>query len=375
MDASDANIFQSSLVPLRLKTNVNKEEKLIWQNPMPSSPRYCRPIRVGFVQETNNIIVEEIDYVENQIKSLKKTEVSTSSGVVQIKHLMALTMVDAKVYNAATATSSTMRCYICKETSKDFNSLQQKKEENLEALKFGLSTLHARIRLFESLLHLSYKLPIRKWQIRCKEDKETVCETKRKIQAAFKKEMGLLVDLPKPGLGNTNDGNTARRFFEDIETSARITGLNVELVRKFKIIIEAISSGCSINIEKFSKYALETGKLYVELYGWHPMTPTMHKILIHGATVISHAILPIGQLSEEAAEHRNKHFREYRRNFTRKFSRIACNRDIINRLLISSDPFITSCKPKTLTRKKLFSSETLELLIPEKIVHTDNMDN
>ena len=49
------------------------------------------------------------------------------------------------------------------------------------------------------------------------------------------------------------------------------------------------------------------------------MTPTMHKILIHGAIVIENALLPIGQLSEEAAEASNKYFRLYRQNFARKF--------------------------------------------------------
>lgn len=55
------------------------------------------------------------------------------------------------------------------------------------------------------------------------------------------------------------------------------------------------------------------------------MTPTMHKILVHAPTIIRHALLPIGQLSEEAAEARNKHFRQYRQNFARKFSRISCS--------------------------------------------------
>ena len=49
--------------------------------------------------------------------------------------------------------------------------------------------------------------------------------------------------------------------------------------------------------------------------------PTMHKVLRHGTTIIEQAILPIGQLSEEAAEARNKHFRLYRQNYARKSSR------------------------------------------------------
>jgi len=112
-----------------------------------------------------------------------------------------------------------MRCYICGETSKNFNNLSKKKEENPERFKFGLSILHMRIRFFEFLLHLSYKLPIQKWQARNDEDKKAVSEKKRSIQKSFKEEMGLLVDIPKAGFGNTNDGNTSRRFFAEPEVS------------------------------------------------------------------------------------------------------------------------------------------------------------
>lgn len=46
---SDANIFQSSTVPIRLICNTDNKTKIIWQNPVPSSPRYCRPIRIRFI--------------------------------------------------------------------------------------------------------------------------------------------------------------------------------------------------------------------------------------------------------------------------------------------------------------------------------------
>lgn len=119
--------------------------------------------------------------------------------------------------------------------------------------------------------------------------------------------MGLLVDVPKAHFGNTNDGNTSRTFFANHELSASITGIDVNLIYRFKIILEAISSGNKINTDAFQKYEGEIEELCVKLYGWHPMTPTVHKILRHGAQVISSALLPIGQLSEEAAESRNKH--------------------------------------------------------------------
>lgn len=47
------------------------------------------------------------------------------------------------------------------------------------------------------------------------------------------------------------------------------------------------------------------------------------KILDHGREIIKQSIVPIGQLSEEAQEARNKDYRRFRKNHTRKCSRPA----------------------------------------------------
>jgi hypothetical protein len=74
------------------------------------------------------------------------------------------------------------------------------------------------------------------------------------------------------------------------------------------------------------------------------MSPTVHKILIYGATIIQHALVAIGQLSEEAQEALTKDFKHIREHNTRQCSRIATNEDLLNNLLISSDPVITSLR-------------------------------
>lgn len=158
---SDKYIFQSSFVPLRLVCN--KNNKVLWQNPTPSSPRFCRPIRIRFVKESNDITNDEITYVKQSISSMPEwLSIIIEDSEYKIKQKMLLTMVDGKVCNAATGTTSTQRCYICKETSSDFNKLNKEKICNPDALDFGLSILHARIRIFESLLHLAYRLPLQK---------------------------------------------------------------------------------------------------------------------------------------------------------------------------------------------------------------------
>lgn len=210
---SDANIFQSCFVPLRLVCGKDSE-KVLWENRTPSSPRFCRPIRFRFVKETTDITNEEIVFVKNGIQSLVATEVVVDGKKFSIKHTFIMTMVDGKVCNAATSTTSTSRCYICGATSKDFNQLENKKEISIEATEFGMSILHARIRFFESILHLAYKLPIKKYRERkTDEEKQMEKERKTEIQVRFRNETGLLVDMPKSNFGNTTDGNTSRRFF------------------------------------------------------------------------------------------------------------------------------------------------------------------
>ena len=50
---------------------------------------------------------------------------------------------------------------MCGHTLKDFIDLNKKTTESRETLKFGVSILHARIRFFESLLDITYKIPIK----------------------------------------------------------------------------------------------------------------------------------------------------------------------------------------------------------------------
>src|ERR1700712_4908223 len=60
---NDANIFQSSMVPLQLL--YGSEQRILWQKPPPSFPRYFQPIRPRFVKETTDITNEEIDYIKS----------------------------------------------------------------------------------------------------------------------------------------------------------------------------------------------------------------------------------------------------------------------------------------------------------------------
>ena len=74
------------------------------------------------------------------------------------------------------------------------------------------------------------------------------------------------------------------------------------------------------------------------------MSQSVHKILVHGHAIIARQYLLIGLMPEEAQEARNKDFKKFREGFSRKTSRIVTNRDLVYRLLVSSDPVIASLR-------------------------------
>lgn len=364
-DPSDAALLLTSIVPLQiygLRKSTN-EKVIIWQNRRASSTRYCRPIHIQFKKETPESTKEEVQHIEQQVRALQPTRVTAGDVEFYVKHKLIMTMVDGKVCNALTDTAAQV-CYICGASPKQMNTLSQRQSRisDVTTYTFGLSPLHAHIRFFECLLHIAYRLEIKKWQVKNKADKEKFQLRKSQIIDRFRKEMGLLVDQPKPGGGTTNDGNTARRFFRNPQLSASITGIKEDLIRRFAVILTVLASGHDIKVQEFEEYAMATAQLYVEEYKWFYMPATVHKILLHGAEVVQHSCLPIGQLSEEAQEARNKDYKFYREHHTRKSSRTATNEDLLHLLLISSDPVISDKRPPPLKKSGVFMPEVLSLI-------------
>lgn len=359
---SDANLFAVCLVPLRLCT---EDGHILWQNPRSSSTRYCRPIKLIFKKETPELVKEEIQNVKSQITEIQVTNCVIGNNQIIVKHSFNLTMIDGKTFGVI-SDSSNQSCGICGATPKIMNRLDKIRnlQPNSELYSYGISNLHAWIRCLECCLHISYRLDVKKWQIRDDEDKKLVKERKKLIIKNLKSEMSLLVDIPKQGYGTTNDGNTARKFFREYALSSSITGLNEDFLKHLHTILTTLSCGYAINTEAFAEYSKATAEQYVELYPWYNMPSSLHRILIHGPDIIKAATLPIGLFSEEALESRNKEFRKYRECNTRKFSREETMQDLFNALLVTSDPVISSLSQCIGNRsyKQALNKEVLELL-------------
>ena len=140
------------------------------------------------------------------------------------------------------------------------------------------------------------------------------------------------------------------------------TGVDKDLIKRFAVVLQVISSDRDIKADSFNQYALETAKLFIQKYPWFYLPASVHKVLIHGSQIIKSALLPIGQLSEEGQEARNKDIKKYREHHTRKSSRKNTMTDLINNLLISSDPLISSIRKSHKKQKTPLWNEALHLL-------------
>lgn len=118
--------FLFSLVPLRLVANVKKtnEKLILWENPCPSSTQYCRPIKFIYEKETSEVTRNEIEKLENEIIGLKSLDLNINNHTINISYKMLMTMVDGKIINTLTKSSSQI-CYICKCNPKNMNNLDQ----------------------------------------------------------------------------------------------------------------------------------------------------------------------------------------------------------------------------------------------------------
>ena len=276
---------------------------------------------------------------------LRELRASTPAGhlVVATPELY-MTMIDGKVLNSITGTSSNC-CAVCGAPPSLFNVLANLGTDVFEpiegALNYGISPLHCWLNTFNHLLKLSYRLPIGQSRIQGEANKRICRQRKREIQTDLKSEFGIRVDFPNPnGTGNSNNGNCARRAFQNPVQFAQILGLDPELVTDIKVLLICISSRYKINADAYEAFAQDVLRRYIDLYGWFPLNPTLHKLIVHGSQVARNLPLPPAWFTEEGLEASHKTNKKTRRDHCRPFRRDMTMTDMLNRALDRSDPVI-----------------------------------
>jgi hypothetical protein len=98
---TDAHIFFTSLVPLQLYAinDATQEKIIVWKNPRPASPWFCRPIKIEFLKETPETTRLEVGHIKEQAKNPIPYKTSINRKNITVKYELVLTMIDAKVCN------------------------------------------------------------------------------------------------------------------------------------------------------------------------------------------------------------------------------------------------------------------------------------
>ena len=367
-DTNESSLLSTCLVPLQYRV---KDGPAILTNPVPQSSSFCQPLRQEFRKETPEVSKEIDAWIDEGINAIKTSphiidipnEDQPGSKQIVFIHVVRKTMYDTKAKNAVTDTAAAVTCFLCGANPTDFNDLSNFPEKfptNEANLQYGaVCDLHAWLRSFDAINSLSDKLTVKKWRIaktpgkkRKNETKEQEEERIRQInetaaivearkkerQTKFKEKMNLLVDVPRQGgAGNSNSGNVARRAFQDEETFAEITEVDVRLIRRLHVMLIAINKDFEIDCEAFREYGLETAALWIFLYPWHPMTVSIHHLCIHGWESMKFSSLPISFYTEQSLESTNKSLKYDRTHHSRKDSRLHCITDQFNRQNDKSD--------------------------------------
>lgn len=83
IEASDSAVFITSIVPIRIVLG----EKVVWQNPTPSSTRYCRPLKIEFIKESSEVSIAEKNRVTEEIGNLKNLKRYVMENLLKLSTL------------------------------------------------------------------------------------------------------------------------------------------------------------------------------------------------------------------------------------------------------------------------------------------------
>ena len=128
-------------------------------------------------------------------------------------------------------------------------------------------------------------------------------ERRLSIQKVFHKQLGLRLYFPKQdGKRNSNDGNTARRVFENADLFSPITGIREDFIYNLKAILIALNSSETISSSDYLEVLKRVFQICQEYYSWYYFPVTVHKILSHEQQAIDFFALPLSNYSEQSLE-------------------------------------------------------------------------
>ncbi|CAL4131834.1 unnamed protein product, partial [Meganyctiphanes norvegica] len=394
------NYLLMCFCPLQLST-IKKDgtKAVIWENNMPNSISYTRPLSLIRASESRDVIEKEYGGIFSEIMTNTKQDISIAKQNSQINinlHIEnVVSMVDGKMVSTLQGDSGSP-CHYCGHSVNEINNLiyilkgfaitksfescqttwRSIKNENimwsdsarqgqchkpLVEVKFH-AILHWKLRSFDFALQIYYRLVagVYEWGESNRANMVFVTAAKKEAIDHVRCKTGMLIDTVTAGGGTTNTGVMAEKILSP-EHRDNICSLikNKENRENFDIFLRdlnimlAVTQGTrnDVNIDKLKQlgidimYHIRTKFLDHKGNAWVPINPSLHSMCAHSWELFQICSGPIMQYSEQAQEHWNKFVSRYKSGPGARARqhgvRININ-DIFARMLIMTHPVVAN---------------------------------
>jgi len=323
------------IVPLMVKKISEESDEIIWRNPAPNSPNFCRPISHIYAKETPQLSREIYDDFNLQAEFLGTLRIHKSL----FDHQFILSMLDGKCLSAIGNITNTRECQICTRKHPHLDKPGEKFRDMEDRVASCLPALHMKLRMLEFILQIGFKMERRNYNALKTSYKARKVEKELELQ----KKLKIFVNIVNPyGGGNSNTGNTARKFFRHHEEVANILGFDPRLMKDIYILILAYEHSDIIIREKVEILCGSIETRFKQLYPWVHWNPTFHKMIFHPNVLLTDTPIALGELAEEALEANHKFVKNSLETKSRKTSRLDTVGDTFRRALLRSYPTVAN---------------------------------
>ena len=408
------NIFQYGVLPLKVTSIGDGEEKVLWKNATPNAARYLRPVYLIREKETDPDLLELVIKTTDASRNKLNANGVVVNGV-QVEVDIRDTMKDLKLKRHIGGLGGAA-CILCKSKVDDWTDarylemgfpINRTAAETLEIFRsvtddegnvtirpadfdtrFGvtkealtdsdqhsITITHAYVNGCTWFMKLLYRCVA---DHQCWIESSTVKgapirDVKDEVRDTIKYETGLHLDFVNSagGHGGTStDGKQGRRFFSSNlqpvlrELLSKKNNIKhqesiIKLHRQLSMILRVVSCTREINLDKFQSHCKETMNHMVTKFPWVKLNHTLHGAIQHSVELISlNDGTGLGAYSEEGLEANNKDIRRYLRDLSRKCSSNKQVEDVHHRLLERSCPSVINATAAYARKTMKKSSDT-----------------
>ena len=369
---------------------------LLWNNPLPNSILFARPVSLVREKETRDSVSEHFKPHMDKLAEMEK-ETTSFGGNCSANVVTQISMIDGKMVDLIQGDSGAF-CHYCDATREDANNIEKiakgfriektvekclqawqsvdsgeisynnkeragqvHKPLNVRDIRYYGIT-HQKLRSLDHMEKLLYHLvsgQTQTWSERNYRVKDALKVAKKETIEHIRQKLGFLIDTPTSGGGNTDTGGITDRFFS-IESREDICVLILnksdrDAYRKLLQLYNMVLS-VSQTVDP-SKRAIptEVKALCQELmmfektsFPWSMLSPSIHSMCGHNWELFE---LNLGEsiaiFSEQGSEAWNKHIRAYKSGPSARARQTSIKEninDIFNRMMIKTHPKIATQK-------------------------------